>query len=281
MAALTRSSESGRRTLGAFVRSRRERLSPDDVGISDSSRRRTPGLRREEVAALSGVSLSWYTWLEQGRDIKVSRQVLASLSRALRLSAPEIRHLYRLGDELPPDVGDPRGCPERDEQLDAMLRALEPNPAVLLDHHWDVIAWNRAEAGLFTDFAALPVERRNMLWVIFAWPPARFLMTDWEAQAGQVLAQFRMRADEEPGDPRFAAVVADLLAAAPDFARFWQRHEVADYRAVNKHFTHPRAGRLTLRQSKLIAADDPRLRLLARFPADERTKDALALLVEE
>ncbi|MER5546348.1 helix-turn-helix transcriptional regulator [Streptomyces sp. NPDC002589] len=280
MAAMTPSSDSGRRTLGAFLRSRRERLSPDDVGICDSSRRRTPGLRREEVAALSGVSLSWYTWLEQGRDIKVSRQVLASLARSLRLSAPEIRHLYRLCDELPPDLGEPHSCPGPDEQLDAMLRALEPNPAVLLDQHWDVLAWNRAEAGLFTDFGALPVERRNMLWVIFGWPPARSLMTDWEAQASQVLAQFRMRADEEPGDPRFAALVAALLAGAPDFARFWQRHEVADYRSVHKHFTHPRAGRLTLRQSKLIAADDPRVHLLARFPADEATKGALALLVQ-
>ncbi|WP_424890361.1 helix-turn-helix transcriptional regulator [Streptomyces sp. XH2] len=280
MAATTRSSDSGRRTLGAFVRSRRERLSPEDVGIPDSSRRRTPGLRREEVAALSGVSLSWYTWLEQGRDIKVSRQVLASLSRALKLSAPEIRHLYRLGDELPPDLGKAHSCPGADDRLDAMLQALEPNPAVLLDHHWDVLAWNRAEAGLFTDFGALPVERRNTLWVIFGWEPARSLMTDWEAQAGQVLAQFRMRADEQFGDARFTEIVADLLAHAPDFARFWQRHEVADYRAVHKHFTHPRAGRLALRQSKLIAADDPRIHLLARFPADERTKDALPLLVE-
>ena len=276
----TPSGDAGRRALGAFLRSRRERLSPDDVGICDSSRRRTPGLRREEVAALSGVSLSWYTWLEQGRDIKVSRQVLAALARSLRLSPPEVRHLYRLCDELPPELGDPHSCPGSDGQLDAMLRALEPNPAVLLDQHWDVLAWNRAEAALFTDYAALPVERRNMLWVIFGWPPARFLMTDWEAQASQVLAQFRVRADEEPGDPRFAAVVADLLAVVPDFARFWQRHEVADYQTVDKHFTHPRAGRLVLRQSKLIAADDPRVHLLARFPADESTKGALALLIE-
>ncbi|MBX7550342.1 helix-turn-helix transcriptional regulator [Streptomyces sp. tea 10] len=275
---MTDSGDTGRRTLGAFVRSRRERLSPDEVGISDFSRRRTPGLRREEVASLAGVSLSWYTWLEQGRDIKVSRQVLASLARALRLSAPEIRHLYRLSDELPPDLGEVRGCPVRDEQLEAMLDALQPNPAVLLDHHWDVVAWNRAEAALFTDFGALPAARRNMLWVIFGWPPARSLMTDWEAQATQVLAQFRMRADEEPADPRYAAVVADLLAHTPDFARHWQRHDVADYRTVHKHFAHPRAGRLTLRQSKLIAADDPRIHLLARFPADEATKDALLRL---
>ncbi|GHH31236.1 helix-turn-helix transcriptional regulator [Streptomyces rubradiris] len=278
MAAMRDLGDTGRRTLGAFVRSRRERLSPEDVGISDFSRRRTPGLRREEVASLSGVSLSWYTWLEQGRDIKVSRQVLASLARALRLSAPEIRHLYRLSNELPPDLGEVRGCPGRNEQLQALLDALQPNPAMLLDHHWDVVAWNRAEAALFTDFGALPAERRNMLWVIFGWRPARSLMTDWEAQATQVLAQFRMRADEEPADPRYAEVVADLLAHTPDFARFWQRHDVADYRTVYKDFAHPRVGRLTLRQSKLIAADDPRVHLLARFPADEATKDALARL---
>lgn len=280
MAARTLSDDPGRRLLGAFLRSRRERLSPGDVGISGSSRRRTPGLRREEVAVLSGVSLSWYTWLEQGRDIKVSRQVLASLARSLKLSPPEVRHLYRLCGELPPDLGASHRCPEADPSLAAMLRALEPNPAVLLDQHWDVLAWNRPEAELFTDFGTLPAERRNMLWVIFARSTARSLMADWEAQARQVLAQFRMRADEEPGDPRFAAVVADLLAGAPDFARFWQRHEVADYRSVHKDFTHPRAGRLALRQSKLIAADDPRIHLLALLPADEPTREALRLLVE-
>jgi transcriptional regulator with XRE-family HTH domain len=259
------------RALGAFLRSRRGRLSPESIGLPETSRRRTPGLRREEVAAYSGVSLSWYTWLEQGRDIRVSRQVLASLARALRLSPAEQEHLYRLAGELPPPPEGERAIPQSASQLQHVLDALDPNPAVLLDQHWDIMGWNRAEAALFTDFEELPPSRRNTLWLIFGWPPARRLLVDWEYQASLVLAQFRKAADEQPSDGRFAEVVDDLLGSVTDFEVWWNRHDVATFQAVLKEYDHPGAGRLALRHTKLLAAENPALHIVARFPADEAT----------
>ncbi|WP_406142333.1 helix-turn-helix transcriptional regulator [Streptomyces sp. NBC_01089] len=200
------------------MRSRRERLSPAVAGIADTARRRTPGLRREEVAVISGVNVSWYTWLEQGHDIRVSRQVLRSPARALRLSATEEEHLFRLAGELPPRAGTGGACPVAAGHLQAVLDALDPNPSFLLDQHWDILGWNRAEAGLFTDFAQLPDARRNTLWILFGWAPARTLMPDWEQQATRVPAQFRMAADEHPADPRFGEITAELRRTVTDFA---------------------------------------------------------------
>lgn len=268
------------RALGTFLRSRRERLSPQSVGLPGAEYRRTPGLRREEVAALSGMSLTWYTWLEQGRHIKVSRQVLSALARTLQLSESEQLHMYRLAGEVPPAVNFLVTCPQPDQQLLDVLNAVEPNPAFLLDRHWDIVGWNRAEAALFTDFGALPVAHRNMLWLIFCWPQSRTLLVDWERQAAPVLAQFRMVADEHPADPRFAEIIAELSGTAMDFDSWWERHEVATYQPVLKEFDH-RVGRLTLRQSKLIAADTPELHVVLRFPADKKSGALLRRLVSD
>jgi len=242
-------------------------------------RRRTPGLRREEVAALSGVSLSWYTWLEQGRDIRVSRQVLGSLARALRLSAAEQEHLYRLADELLPAPEEGPPPVEPGGHLRDVLDALSPNPAVLLDRHWDIVDWNRAEAALFTDFETLEPWQRNTLWLIFGWPPAHKLLVDWEQQATLVLAQFRKAADEHPSDPRFAEIVADLHRDVPDFDLWWDRHDVATFQAVRKQYLHPRVGPLALRQTKLLAADNVELHIVVRLPVDEATEQRLPELL--
>ncbi|GAA1986998.1 helix-turn-helix transcriptional regulator [Catenulispora subtropica] len=270
--------EAGRRALGRFIRSRRERLSPADAGIPNAARRRTPGLRREEVAAISGISQSWYTWLEQGRDIKVSRQILSALAHTLQLSDTERRHLFRLAGELPPAEEESGTCPRPDEQLLNMLDALDPNPAFLLDQHWDLLGWNTAEAALIPGYDDLPPARRNMLWLLFGWPPAREVMVDWDRQASPVLAQFRMVAEEHPHDPRYAEIVEDLHRHVPDFSTWWERHEVADYRTVVKRYDHPLAGPMTLRQSKMTVADDPRIHLVARLPADPASAARLVAL---
>lgn len=272
--------DANQRALGAFIRSRRERTSPAAVGLPEHGQRRTPGLRREEVAALSGVSLTWFTWLEQGRDINVSAQVLAALSRTLRLSDPERAHLYRLAGELPPAGDLMPGCPQPGRHVLDVVEALDPCPAFVLDRHWDIVGWNRAEAALLTDFAALPPDRRNMLWLIFCWPPAHELFVEWEQQATPVLAQFRMAADEHPTDPRFAEIITELAGTAPDFATWWERHDVAGYQPVRKEFEHPRVGRLALRQSKLIVADTPELQVVVRLPADDLTKAKLTKLAD-
>ncbi|KAA2261985.1 helix-turn-helix domain-containing protein [Solihabitans fulvus] len=269
-------SEAQRRALGGFLRSRRERLSPESVGLPPGLRRRARGLRREEVALLSGVSVSWYTWLEQGRDINVSRQVLDALARTLRLVGPERRHLYLLADELPPPQDTPSG--EGLDHLLAVLGALEPHPACLRDRHWDLIGWNRAEAALFTDFAELPARLRNMIWVMFGWPPVRTLLVDWAAHAQHLVAQFRASADRHPDDPRFAEIIADLHETGPAFSQFWERHDIAGFEVVHREFRHERVGTMRLRTTKLLAAEDTELQIITRVPTDEDSAGRLWLL---
>ncbi|MEY9888213.1 transcriptional regulator with XRE-family HTH domain [Catenulispora sp. MAP5-51] len=295
-----------RAALGAFLRSRRERLSPADVGLADdfgpraradarlalnggsgssgsgsgkpNPRRRTPGLRREEVALLSGVSVSWYSWLEQGRPIAASRQVLDALAATLRLTAAERRHVFELAGES--DAGAVQapaadGCPAVGEHLRATVAALAPVPACLLDLHWDILAYNDAEAALYGGLDHLPSTRRNMIWLYFGWPGMREILKDFEAEAWSVLAQFRASADRNVGDPRFAEILADVTAADPDFPRRWDRHDIAAFTPALKRFIHPRHGPLTFRQTKLIAAENPDLHLLARHPADPSTRRAM------
>ncbi|MEV7595867.1 helix-turn-helix transcriptional regulator [Kitasatospora sp. NPDC089797] len=265
-----------RAALGAFLRSRRERLTPDEVGLTGGPRRRTPGLRREEVALLSGVSVSWCSRLEQGRPIAASGQVLDALATTLRLTAAERRHVFELageGDAAPRPAAD--GCPAVGDHLRATVAALSPVPACLLDRHWDILAHNDGEAALYDGLDQLTVQRRNMIWLYFGWPPMRSILKNWEAESWAVLAQFRASADRHPGDPRFAEIVADVSAADPGFPARWERHDVAGFTPALKRFDHPRLGFLTFRQAKLIAAEDPELHLVARHPADPGTRRAV------
>ncbi|MFI2200519.1 helix-turn-helix transcriptional regulator [Streptomyces sp. NPDC020192] len=265
-----------RATLGQFLRSRRERLTPSDVGLTGGPRRRTPGLRREEVALLSGVSVSWYSWLEQGRPIAASGQVLDALATTLRLSGAERRHVFDLAgenDSGPHPVAE--GCPAVGDHLRATVTALAPNPACLLDRHWDILAHNEAEAALYAGFDELPAKRRNMIWLYFGWQPMRTILKNWQTESWAVLAQFRASADRHPDDPRFAEIVDDVSSTDPGFPARWDRHDVAGFTPALKRFDHPRLGPLTFRQTKLIAAENPDLHLVARFPADPSTRRAL------
>lgn len=267
---------SRRAALGAFLRSRRERLTPSDLGLPASPRRRTPGLRREEVALLSGVSVSWYSWLEQGRPIAASRQVLDALAGTLRLTAAERHHVLTLAGEAEPAPTAPEGCPAVGDHLRATVEALFPLPACLLDRHWDILAHNPAEAALYDGFEELPATRRNFIWLYFGWLPMRTLVKNWETEASAILAQFRASADRHPTDPRFADIVADVTAVDPDFPDRWRRHDVAAFNPALKRFDHPALGFLTFRPAKLIAAEDPDLHLVVRHPADPSTRRALA-----
>ncbi|GAA4829421.1 helix-turn-helix transcriptional regulator [Saccharopolyspora rosea] len=266
--------EAARRALGRFLRTRRERLTPEAVGLPRVGRRRTRGLRREEVAELSGVSVSWYTWLEQGRDINVSRQVLGAVAAALAMSASERRHLYLLAGELPPESGPAR---ELGHLRDVVAR-LWPQPSCLRDAHWDLLDWNPAEAALFTDFAALPPHRRNMLWLMFGWRPMRRLLVDWEVHARHLLAQFHALADRKPTDTRFAEVVAGLRETDADFRCWWERYDVAAFEPVHREYRHPRVGALRLRTTKLLAAEDVDVQIITRAPADAESADRMRAL---
>ncbi|MFJ6722578.1 MULTISPECIES: helix-turn-helix domain-containing protein [unclassified Streptomyces] len=264
---------SSRRELGAFLRSRRERLTPGDVGLPQAPGRRTPGLRRAEVAQLAGISVSWYTWLEQGR-VRTSEQVLRALSRALRLDAAETAHVLSFVQ----DGGPPADAPTWvSPNLLSLVQAMTPHPAVVLDPHWDLLAWNAGYAALLTDPARLHPKQRNLLWLVFRWPPARTLLADWEHEARALLGQFRSRAARRPDDPRFAELTDELLSDG-DAARWYERRETAGFQPSVRRFRHPAVGELRLRYVKLAAVDEPGHHFLAYLPDDRDSEDALERL---
>jgi transcriptional regulator with XRE-family HTH domain len=265
--------ESSRRELGAFLRSRRERLTPQHLGLPEAPGRRTPGLRRAEVAELAGISVSWYTWLEQGR-VRTSEQVLRAVSRVLRLDAAETAHVLSFVEESRPPADAPTWV---SRNLLTLVQSMTPHPAVVLDPHWDLLAWNAGYAALLTDPARLRPKQRNLLWLVFRWPPARTLLVNWEGEARALLGQFRARAARRPNDPRFAELVSELLSDG-DAARWYERRETAGFHPAVRRFRHPDAGELRLRYVKLAAVDEPGHHFLAYLPDDRASEDALRRL---
>lgn len=210
--------------LATFLRSRRERLLPTDVGLPSGGRRRTPGLRREEVAALAGVGLTWYTWLEQGRDIGVSATFLDNLARVLRLDAAERRHLFLLAHERPPSEPGKTWCivPPIIRRL---MSDLAPHPAYVLNLRWDVLAFNEPANHLF-DFECHEPVRRNLLWMLFTDQALRGLFDDWEKQALQMLSSFRRDYARAAQESDIRELVDELQKVSPDFHTWWQKHDV-------------------------------------------------------
>jgi transcriptional regulator with XRE-family HTH domain len=260
-----------RRTeLAAFLRAQRARLTPADVGLpegSASGRRRTPGLRREEVAQLSGVGVTWYTWLEQGRDIVASVQVIDALARSLLLTPDQHRHLRELAG-LPapePDVPGDDMLP----RLQLLVDAAAPSPASVYDGHFDYLAWNEPYARVRHDPAVLPAGRRNMIWMMFTDPENRARMVRWEPAARAVLSQFRAAAGRRPDDPRFAELVAALTDASPQFRDWWADYPVRYFRPATIAINHPRAGLIGLQMFQLRLVDQPGLLMVIQVPASK------------
>lgn len=210
--------------LAAFLRVRRERLSPVDVGLPSGGRRRTPGLRREEVAALAGVGLSWYTWLEQGREIGVSAAFLDNLARVLRLDAAERRHLFLLAHERPPAEPGKTWC-TLPPLVRRLMHDLAPHAAYVLNLRWDVLGFNAPADHLF-GFAAHPPERRNLLWLLFTDPLLLQRFVGWEQQAPEMLSSFRRDFARAPQDADIHALVRELEQVSPEFKRGWRTHAV-------------------------------------------------------
>lgn len=268
-----------RAELADFLRTRRNRLRPNEVGLPTRRRRRTHGLRREDVAELAGISLTWYTWLEQGRDIRVSAGVLENLARALALGSDERAHLFRLADRpLPEPVGEPATVPP---VLRALLTALEPFPAHVRDARWYVLAWNRAET-LLVPWGKLPPGERHVLWNHFANPDLRRIAGDWEDDARTLLALFRQEVGPRMGDPALAALVARLLRASPEFAAWWPAHEVQQRRTQPIRVDHPDAGALLFERVTLALEPGSglTLRVLVAF-GDAETPAKLSTLLGE
>jgi transcriptional regulator with XRE-family HTH domain len=247
-----------REELADFLRTRRARLVPADVGISPSRRRRTPGLRREEVAQLAGISVTWYTRLEQAQDIRVSARALEGIARALQLTPDECKHLFTLAHQpAPPSAAtDERSTPALQQVLDALGAC----PAYLIGRRWDILAWNRATTVL-GDFPSRPSETPNLLAWLFTIPEPRRVFVDWEGHARAVLAQFRVSYSRHAGEPAFTELVAMLKQTSQEFARWWAYHDVLQRGEWRKELDHPSVGRLTLQHLtfEMMGAQDLRL----------------------
>ncbi|GAA0599367.1 helix-turn-helix transcriptional regulator [Kutzneria viridogrisea] len=267
-----------RAELSAFLRTRRERLGPGTVGLPDSARRRTPGLRREEVALLAGMSADYYARLEQARGPRPSRQVLTSLARALRLTEDERDHLFRLAGEPAPE----RTAVSRHVRPGVLylLDRLTDSAAMVLSELGDVLAWTPLCQALFVDFSALPVEQRNLYRMFFTGPAQvqRMAPEDRERAARAHAADLRAVAARRCHDPAVRALVGDLLAASPLFARLWEEHDVAVRHQDRKRMVHPVVGELWLDCEVLLTpAQDQRL-VLHTAPPGSESAEKLALL---
>lgn len=246
--------------LREFLMSRRARISPAEAGLPDGgARRRTPGLRREEVAVLAGVGVSWYQWLEQGRDITVSPQVLDSVGRVLRLSSTERRHLYVLAGLNPPapevDPGDADMCAGLRRLLDAWM----PYPAHIMDRYWNTIMYNDA-AGMILGMR--PDLVQNCLIAFFTDPIYRARATSWEQNAPYVVAQFRAACSECPDDEGFKAVVEEAKAVSDEFTELWERRDIAPGGQVRKEIEHPLVGTLFVESTQLRVPARPDLAIV-------------------
>ncbi|MGC5011588.1 helix-turn-helix transcriptional regulator [Streptosporangium sp. DT93] len=265
------------RELGDLLRSRRERLQPADVGLPAGARRRTRGLRREEVAQLAAISPTYYTYLEQGRQVRPSRQVLDALASALRLDAAERSHVHELVHGAPP-TGTPAVAESASPALVSLVDRLEPAPAYVTGRRWDVLASNRAARLLWTDWPSRPPEARNMLWWMFTDPAAREVMVDWADEAAALLGRFRAAVARHPGDAGLGELLDRLHAASPEVRRWWPRHRVAPLGSGTKRLRHPVLGEVELHHLVLQVADEPDHKLVT-FSAGDRDQARIAGLL--
>ena len=253
--------------LGQLLRSRRERLAPADVGLPADGRRRTAGLRREEVALLANLSTTYYTFLEQGRPVRPSVQVLDALAAALRMSAAERRYLqvlaYGPGESAGTGAAAGAGAavtapPERvAEGVADLVQRLEPFPTYVKGRRWDVLAANPAARELFTDWAAQPDGERNLVHWMFTSGRAREVYLDWEAEARAMLGRFRLAAARHPDDPDFTALIAELQRDSQHVRDWWPRHDVTAVGSGAKKLLHPRLGPVCYSHVVLQVADNP------------------------
>ncbi|MEU0278721.1 helix-turn-helix transcriptional regulator [Streptomyces sp. NPDC006195] len=269
-----------RQELAAFLRSRRERITPADVGLPAGPRRRTPGLRREEAAQLAYISTEYYTRLEQARGPRPSREVLAGLARALRLSDPERDHLHHLAGAPP---GPPPG-PSREvrQSILDLLRRLPQAAAIVTSATYEVIAWNDLAAALMEDFSAVPPRDRNLVRRTFLDPSPRgqrlYGVSDVDAFARASAQQLRAVAARYPGDPEVTELVDELLAGSEEFTRLWGSHDVSAEPALRKTFQHPLVGPVTVDCDALDITDrDQRVVIYTATPGSP-SEEALRLL---
>ncbi|MFC0844142.1 helix-turn-helix transcriptional regulator [Streptomyces noboritoensis] len=268
-----------RRTeLAAFLRARRERITPEEAGLPNRGRRRTPGLRREEVAELSGVGVVWYTWLEQGRPINPSAQVLDAIARTLRLDSTEHNHLYRLVES--PSAPLSASTYPQPAENQVILDALAPLPATITTTRYDVLAFNEAYAALDPAMALLPDSERNVLWHLFTTDELVQPLVDWEREVSFMVAQLRAEFGHRVNDPHWTEFLRRLSAASPRFAAMWARQEVASPTPRSKSFFTVDGDTVTVTASSFAATSAPDTKLWIYTPDSPATAQLIEDLID-
>lgn len=257
-----------RKELGEFLQVLRSRQAPEAFGFPSGSRRRAQGLRREEVAQLAGISPTWYTWIEQGREVNVSADVLSRLAQVLRLTRGERAYVFELAGRR-----DPLGAaPEEDAASDLLTAMLGDIgiPAYIMGRTWDMLAWNKAAAALFTGWLDKPTKPheppRNLLRFVFLRPQTRKFLVDWETRARRITAEFRADCRTRLDEPALVRLIEELKKGSPEFSRFWKQHDVLERQGGQRAFNHPRLGQVTYQQVTLRPVDQEHLKLVLLEP---------------
>jgi len=274
------------RELAQFLRTRRERIDPADAPVAEQrrSRRRTPGLRREEVAELAGVSVDYVTRLEQGRGLRPSPEVLDALSAALRLTDDERAYLFNLARPRPAARRAPGARVAGGRAagpLAQLVLDLSPRPAMLVDHRFDILAWNPEMAGLMLDFGALPARQRNTMWLCLLHPDLSDFYADRQRVIREGIADLRAAWAARPQDAALGALIAELTERSPDFARLWQRHDVKVNGRGRKPLRHPRLGPVTVDYEVLAPLQQRDQRLIIYRAADPASQEVLDRIARE
>ncbi|GAB3058554.1 helix-turn-helix transcriptional regulator [Sediminivirga luteola] len=260
------STEDRRKELGAFLRKRRERALRADYDLPPVGRSRTTGLRREEIAYLAGVSVTWYTWLEQGREINPSRQVLDAVALTLRLSAPEHDYVLSLAGFVPLPREDAPLPARMPAHLQRLVDAQLPAPAFAVTPGWSIGGWNRAYELLYPGIGRIAPPERNLLALIFTDPDVRRMLPDWEMTSRRFLAEYRAEAGGLLGHPAHTALITRLRRLSAEFAEAWDQHEVGRFASRERTFLHPDAGELVFEHHRLIPSDAPELHIVVYLP---------------
>ncbi|GCE46244.1 helix-turn-helix protein [Thermosporothrix hazakensis] len=272
-----------RQELADFLRTRRMRLSPEQVGLNNGGRRRTPGLRREEVALRANVGVAWYTLLEQGRAIHPSREVLQNIADALLLTSAERQYLFSLADQSPhidTHISDEQVSPA----LRRVLDGLHPFPAYIVGRRWDYLAWNMAAEQVFLLFRSVPPYEHNVVWHLFVDPMRQQIYKNpsWEQVAQKVLAEFRTNSVHYADEEWFGGLIADLQRVSPEFRAWWPRHDVRGISEMRKEIVHPLVGDLVFEHTTLQVPAMPELKLMVYTPLSEMgTQEKLQRLLDQ
>lgn len=255
-----------KKELGEFLKMKRAKRSPLEFGLPIGSRRKTPGLRREEVAQLAGVGITWYTWLEQGRDIQVSTQVLESLSRILHLNHEEKKHIYLLANHQIPVIDPPQETQKLHPVVQDFIDHLKDCPVYVTNERWDIMGWNEAACKIFGDFTKMTLKERNALRRCFCSESYQKLIADWEGHAKRLLAQFRSTTNRMIGETWLKNLISELTEESPEFCEWWNDNEIFGTPIGEKEIRHPIAGTMYMEHMTLQVYDSPHLKLTIYRP---------------